>query len=903
MPDESPRLDRLRITAEVILISLSCLAPWAFGSVEEWAQLILISGILLLAVVQLAIGWLSREPRSALYFSMPSLALAGLMLLTLAQAYPLPGGLSRWIGPEIGRSRSALVSDRPQALIDPAVPAVDPPVLGASLEPESSRHLVAQVAAIWILFQCAAALGPSAARLRRFGLAVALNGTVLSLFSLIQALTWDGKIYGFRASPISNRWYTGGPFVCHNHLAAYLNLGLGFGLGALVASLQTGSSDRGRRGGTKGDRIGSVWILYCVAVILAGLIATHSRGGFLAMLSATGITFLVLRPRTVRLHFGLLAIVLVVPIFLVAIGTDSPFQRLASMSEAGETGLNGRTAIWLASLRTWLDRPLFGAGMGTFEVALAPALDRDLGVSYQHAENEYLEMAVEGGLTGLLLFLILVGGVAASGYRALARASSTTDRAWVLGAIFGLIALAVQSMGDFPLHIPGITITAVILAAFLGGLARKSGKEHAAARAPAARRFRAPALSDFVLCGLALALFVHEYGFARAEAALSGAGFPMSGAAIPGNSQGPESLLELEAAREGLGRALAIRPDNYAARFQLGLVEMKLYSLDARELLESEQAEAGREEEDPEGAAMQADPLWLLGAVHSASADELEGTGGLLGHAPIRDHLIPAARSFLEARRCSPFRATAHAHLASVDYLLDPREDARVHVERALKLAGPNSHVLALAGVVSVQVGAIDLAADCWRRSLLTGIGDWREIADMAREVLTPDEILDRVIPPGRNYEIWFADYLYTSPEDAEIRAKFLTASLERVPGNPELTPAERAWLQGQASARLDEREQSRKYMQTALSLEPRTSQWRLEYVTWLMTWEQLKEAHTQARIGVELDPYHAGLRNALAMAVDAMARGAPGSDAARSANDSPGRTQAEVTTRLGTRP
>ncbi|MFO0889771.1 MAG: O-antigen ligase family protein [Isosphaeraceae bacterium] len=910
MPDEIPLVRRLRSISECLLISMACLAPWAFGSVEAWAQFLLASGLLLVTALRLLTGWLSRTPRATRLLSVPGAAMAGIVILALLQSYALPGRLSGWIGPQIERTRAGLAPSGPQSLIDRGAGVVEPPDVAACLEPEATRHAAAQVAAVWILFHCAAGLGATYSGLRRFGLAIAVNATLLSLFSLIQALAWDGKIYGLRPSPISNRWYTGGPFVCHNHLAAYLNLGLGFGLGALMAALQPGAS--GSRGRDERGRF--LWAAYAVAVILVGLIASHSRGGFLAMLAAGGVTFLVLRPRAVKLHLGLLAVALIVPIFLLAIGTDSPFQRLATISEAAESGLNGRASLWLSAIRAWAERPVLGAGLGNFEVAVSPALDRDLGVTFQHAENEYLEMAVEGGLAGLLLLLLVVGGVAATGYKALSAAGSARDRAWILGALFGMLALAVQSMGDFPLHIPGIAVTAVILAAFLFGLGKDPRRERGPDPGRALRGFRVPAVSDLVLCGLSVVIVAHEYGFARAEAAMAGAGFPMPGAAIPGSNPGPGDRRELEQARDGLRQALAFRPDSHDAHFRLGLVELKLYSLSAEEMLsppddegadanQGASAEPGPRAEEGAEASLKADPLWLLGAVHSAEAGDMEGTGGLLAHAPIRDHLVPAARSLLEARRCGPFRAPVHAHLASVDYLLDQGEDARVHLERALRLAGSNAHVLALAGVVAVQVGALDLAAESWRRSLLTGIGDWREIADMAREVLGPDEILERVIPPGRSFEIWFADLLYTEPEDQEVRSRFLRASLERVAGNADLAPAERSWLQGQASARLDERDQARKHMQAALRLEPRRSPWRLEYVTWLLAWGQAKEAHTQARIGVELDPYHGGLRNALASAVDALARGSPEPGRRRPRADTAGAgKRSEFTTRLGTR-
>ena len=824
----------------------------------------LVLGIAVLTALRLVIGSLSRTPRMGQLLCLPSLALAGLALLGVAQAIPLPEGLVMRIAPMTGHLRATLAPFA-QGLTDDSFPAILPPAATLAMEPEAAFHVAVQLAAIWVLFQCVLGLDLSYAKLRRFGLAIAINATLLALFSLIQALTWNGKIYGVRPSPIANRWYTGGPFVCHNHLAAYLNLGLGFvarGPAGRAADRAVPARHRGRSARSV-DRGRFLWMAYGVAVIVVGLIATHSRGGFLAMIASVGVTFLVLRPKVVKLRAGLAAVLLIVPLFLVALGTDSAFQRLASILDAGDSGFNGRTEIWMAALRCWGDHPGCGVGLGNFEVAVGQAVNHDLGVVFQHAENEYLEMLVEGGTVGLTLFLLVFGSVARQGYRALLAAPTLRDRAWVLGAVFGGLALTIQALGDFPLHVPGIGVTGVTLAAFLYGLGRRAGQGDSQARdAMTARWYRGPAFSDLALFGLCAAVVVHDYWTARAEAAIAGTGLNLPGSAIAGSNADHLSRDELVRAEAQLKRALWFRPRWSEGHFQLGLISLQLYRHAAAELvgLGSEEAD-GPEQEQEEQPDEMTDPIWLLGVVHSAKPEDLDRVGGVLAHEPVRNHLLPAARSFLEMRRCSPFRAESHAHLACVDYLLQGGEPARVHIERALLLAGANSPVLAFAAVVSVEVGALDLAAKCWKKELSIHAASWPDIANMAGAALDPEQILDEVLPPGDHFEIWFADRLYADPEDQQIRDRFLRAALERVRGNTALAPAEKLWIQGQACARLDERDRARKLMQAALGLDARQGNWRQEFIGWLLDWGLAKEAHTQARIGVELNPFHMGLQ------------------------------------------
>lgn len=907
----SALVSRLTVLAEVVLTALGCLAPWAFGSVEAWAELLLVLGLTVLTALRLAIGWLSPAPRRADLLCPPSLGLLGLLLLSYFQALPLPEAVLSAASP--ASSLTGALAPLDPVTVTRGGPPVAAPERTISIEPDATRHEAAQLAAVWVLFQCSIGLRPSFRRLRRFGLAVTVNATALALFSLIQAMTWDGKIYWMRPSPVSNGWYTGGPFICHNHLAAYLNLGLGFALGSLLAAVQTGPHSSNGRGESarSADRGRFLWFAYAAAVLVVGLIATHSRGGFLAMIAAATVTFLVLRPAAVRLRSGLVCAFSIVPLFLLALGTDSPFQRVASISEAGESGLNGRTEIWKGAIRAWEKNPVLGVGIGNFEIAVSQTVDRDFGVVFQHAENEFLEVLVEGGVVGLGLFSLVIGSIAWRSYRALGQAATVQDRAMVLGGLFAGLALLIQSLADFPLHIPGVGVTAVVAAGLLYSLGR-GARQEPSANDPARRRPRlGSTLVDLALFSICLAIVVHDFRIVQAEAELADTGLAMPGSSLPGSAAEKLSKNDLTRAQGRLKRAVSFRPDWPLGHLQLGLVELQLYrhaaadqlgvSLDATD---EEPKKTGEEtERDEDLDRLMTDPLWLLGVVHSAEPGELEEAGGVLDHEPVREHLLPAARAFLEARRCSPFRAAPHVYLASVDYLVEGGEPARVHVERALNLARADAQILELAGVTSVRIGALDLAAVSWKRALSVRDTDWRDIAELAGAVLGPDQILDDVLPPGGHFEIWFADHLYGDPKDEEARSMFLRAALERVPRNPRLSPAERLWIQGQASARLDERDQARTFMRQALGLELRRTNWRLEYTKWLLEWDLAKEAHTQARIGLELEPYNPALQSALRATQDALARGKPkpsGADATSSATPaSPARGGLAASSRL----
>ena len=87
--------------AEVLCLALVCLAPWAFGAVEAWAELALEIGIAVLAVLAIVAGW--RAGRTPHLLCLPSIALLGLIGLALVQATPLPDPLAPIDRPGGGR--------------------------------------------------------------------------------------------------------------------------------------------------------------------------------------------------------------------------------------------------------------------------------------------------------------------------------------------------------------------------------------------------------------------------------------------------------------------------------------------------------------------------------------------------------------------------------------------------------------------------------------------------------------------------------------------------------------------------------------------------------------------------------------------------------------------------------
>src|SRR5215218_10860156 len=97
-----------RIT-EFVLLAMACLAPWAFGSVEAWAELGLYLGVAALGVLG-ALADRGSALRGHLLCT-PGLALAGLALLGWAQAATVPQAVMRAGDPVTAREYRFLLPE------------------------------------------------------------------------------------------------------------------------------------------------------------------------------------------------------------------------------------------------------------------------------------------------------------------------------------------------------------------------------------------------------------------------------------------------------------------------------------------------------------------------------------------------------------------------------------------------------------------------------------------------------------------------------------------------------------------------------------------------------------------------------------------------------------------------
>jgi putative inorganic carbon (hco3(-)) transporter len=209
-------------------------------------------------------------------------------------------------------------------------------------------------------------------------LALALVG-ILNYTSGVFGQTLDRRILGYDAGLTRNP----------NDLALMINLIIPIAIALLLSS--TGTLMR--------LVLGLAICLQILAVIL-----TFSRAGFLTLATTLGIfgVRLLWRPARGLVFATLFAVVFALP-FLPAGYTD----RLLTLSSVGADPTGSAQARWegtVAAVEHTVEHPFLGAGLGMNILVL----NESVGATWRAVHNTYLEYAVDLGLPGLTLFVLLL---------------------------------------------------------------------------------------------------------------------------------------------------------------------------------------------------------------------------------------------------------------------------------------------------------------------------------------------------------------------------------------------------------------------------------------------------------------------------------------------------------------
>jgi O-antigen ligase len=147
-------------------------------------------------------------------------------------------------------------------------------------------------------------------------------------------------------------------------------------------------------------------------------------------------------------------VVLLAALSLVSwLGVRQVLSRFASLQTL-EVKEAKRASMRHGAWHIFLDHPILGTGLGTFQLVYPPYETLYDGKIVNHAHNDYLEALAETGILGGLCCAWFIAVLVLNGLRALQDTDHSFAAALRLSGLTGCCGILVHSLVDFNLHIP-----------------------------------------------------------------------------------------------------------------------------------------------------------------------------------------------------------------------------------------------------------------------------------------------------------------------------------------------------------------------------------------------------------------------------------------------------------------
>lgn len=231
------------------------------------------------------------------------------------------------------------------------------------------------------------------------------------------------------------------------------------------------------------------WAELAVTTLALGI--TQTRSSIVGWLAALAVLLLLLS-RSGKARISIVASSLTLLAIVAYAGFIQPDvgQRYLSMfGERRGTAVARRVVFWTAGTDAFLASPVFGHGIGSFERAVFAYRSPDYWEAgsedvVPHAHNEMVEIAVEYGCIGLLLFVATFGLVLREGVRQ-ARGEDMWKRLTSAGITGGLVGIAVDNLANVSLRQPPIALLVwVLLGLLFSGALKGEDAKTISARIP-----------------------------------------------------------------------------------------------------------------------------------------------------------------------------------------------------------------------------------------------------------------------------------------------------------------------------------------------------------------------------------------------------------------------------------
>ena len=274
-------------------------------------------------------------------------------------------------------------------------------------------------------------------------------GFLISIFGILQHLTFNGKLYWFREMHYGGIPF--GPYVNRNHFAGFVELILPLALVPLVL------------GRVRRERWPVVGLFAVVPI--GALFLSASRGGIVSFgveLAFLALVMILRRTAGKQLFAG--AAVLLLALLMVSwLGVGQLLQRFSSFQSLEATA-GKRASMRRDTWQIFLHHPVAGTGLGTLQIVYPAYESLYDGKIVNHTHNDYLEALAETGFLGGLCCAWFLGVLFGESLKRFRQPNNSFAGTLQLSGLVACSGFLVHSLVDFNLHIPSNALLFFLMA-------------------------------------------------------------------------------------------------------------------------------------------------------------------------------------------------------------------------------------------------------------------------------------------------------------------------------------------------------------------------------------------------------------------------------------------------------
>ncbi len=434
---------------EAGVLFLLVFTPLAFGTVNPWSEAV--AETVILAMVALWVLGIVRQWELRIATPPGMLPATLFLILGLVQMVPLPLWMTQMLSPRA----AALALEVAEFTQTPAG------LVASSLAPYATWQQWMKLLSVGLFFLVVYNTYRTRDQVRRLLWTMLLTTALISLFGIIQRVTWNGRFYWI--GPLSPHSSVFGPFVNRAHFAGLvvvvvpMGLAMMFGMRRAHVRRRLLRSWRDRLRAWNTHDVGAERLIPFLILLAGGAaLVSGSRGGVVSLLGALlAMSSLGAQGRAGRRRaaVGAAAIALIL-LVAVWVGGDILYGTIERLGEElGAADESPRMRLWQDAMAQWYDAPLLGTGLGSFGVAFEPYRTAKAPVIFTHAESDWVQLLTDTGVLGLALVIAASAIVILALARARGHAADSWDRALALGALVALIGTSLQWIANYNLTV------------------------------------------------------------------------------------------------------------------------------------------------------------------------------------------------------------------------------------------------------------------------------------------------------------------------------------------------------------------------------------------------------------------------------------------------------------------